>query len=255
MTAGTGGPVKPVTGVERNFYFTSEIRYLFRYGGSGSLAFYGDDDVWVYINGRLALDLGAPHERLQGTVTMNGAMGSWTILTTDTTGAVVPPAAGGTGTVDLGLETGKTYEIVVYHADRHPRESNYQLTLSGFPTTKTTCQPRCGDAVATAAEECDCGDGSFPAPEGCIGPNSDDSYGGCSSDCHYGPYCGDGVTNGPEQCDNGGMNGILTVRPVPCTTACVIAPYCGDGEVNNVGEQCDPPNGGDCDQACIKVSK
>ncbi|HEY3494385.1 MAG TPA: DUF4215 domain-containing protein, partial [Polyangiaceae bacterium] len=84
MTAGTGGPVKPVTGVSRNFYFTSEIRYLFRYGGSGSLAFYGDDDVWVYINGRLALDLGAPHERLQGTVTMNGAMGSWTILTTDT---------------------------------------------------------------------------------------------------------------------------------------------------------------------------
>ncbi|HEY3499218.1 MAG TPA: fibro-slime domain-containing protein, partial [Polyangiaceae bacterium] len=141
MMAGTGGPVKPVTGVARNFYFTSEVRYLFRYGGSGSISFRGDDDTWIYVNGRLALDLGAPHERLQGSIALNGSTGTWTILTTDTTGAAVPPASGGTGTVELGLEIGKTYELAVFHADRHPRESNYELTLSAFPTVKTACVP------------------------------------------------------------------------------------------------------------------
>ena len=43
--AGTGGPVKPVSGVPRNFYFSSEVRYLFRYAGNETLEFYGDDDV------------------------------------------------------------------------------------------------------------------------------------------------------------------------------------------------------------------
>jgi fibro-slime domain-containing protein len=258
--AGMGGPVKPVTGNQRNFYFTSEIRYLFRYGGSGTLAFYGDDDVWVYINGRLALDLGAPHERLQGTVTMTGASATWAILTTDTaTGAAVPPVMGGSGTVDLGLETGKTYEITVFHADRHPRESNYQLTLSAFPTTKTTCVPRCGDGVATAAEECDCGDGTATPGAGCIGPNDDMAYGGCTTMCKWGPFCGDGVVNGPEACDNGAQNGDLSLRPTPCTTACVIAPICGDGK-KDPGEQCDegPANGtsgSGCDLACVLVAR
>ncbi len=53
-----------------------------------------------------------------------------------------------TRTVNLGLEMGRTYEIAVFGADRHPTESNYQLTLSGFSTQKSNCMPRCGDGQA-----------------------------------------------------------------------------------------------------------
>jgi hypothetical protein len=74
---GTGGALPfnegEITGMLRNFYFTTEVRYLFRYGGtSGTLAFFGDDDVWVFVNGQLAVDLGGTHERLEDRSTSTG---------------------------------------------------------------------------------------------------------------------------------------------------------------------------------------
>ena len=42
-------------------------------------------------------------------------------------------------TVDLGLAVGRSYEIVVFHAERHPSEANFQLTVSGFTTRRSRC--------------------------------------------------------------------------------------------------------------------
>lgn len=250
MMAGMGGPVKPVTGNLRNFYFTSEVRYLFRYVGGETLAFFGDDDVWVFINGRLVLDLGAPHERLQGTVALTAAGATWTINSQSLAGVTTPIS---TGMVpNLGLEVGKTYEIAVFHADRHPRESNYQLTLSGFSTQRSTCQPTCGDGVTTAAEECDEGPG-----------NVDGVYGGCTTQCKFGPFCGDGVVDaaGEEECDAGRMNGINAGYGMAgCTAGCKLPPRCGDGVTDTTfGEQCDAGDQnsatGVCTAACTFVPR
>ncbi len=244
-TAGTGGPLPSkgggnVNGQLRNFYFTSEARYLFRYdGGVKELSFFGDDDVWVFINGVLVLDLGAPHERLEGVVSFDGAAATYTIQARDLATGTPAPVTGGSGSVPLVLTAGNTYEIAVFHADRHPRESNYQLSLFGFSTTQSECLPTCGDAVVAMGEECDCGLDPAALPEGCLSPNQADLYNGCTLDCKFGPFCGDGVVNGDEACDRGRENGV-PYGVEGCTAACQPSHFCGDGFTDfEFGELCD----------------
>jgi fibro-slime domain-containing protein len=243
-----GQPITPVTGTMRNFYFTSEARYLFRYQGGETLGFFGDDDVWVFINGHLVLDLGAPHERMKGQVTLTDTGANWTIsVQSQTTGADTPlPGAAGAGSVTgLGLEKGKTYEIAIFHADRHPRESNYQLTLSGYSTTSSQCMARCGDGVATAGEECDAGD-----------KNNDTEYGGCTTQCKFGPFCGDNMKNGDEECDKGKENGAAYGMAGGCTLGCKNAHYCGDGIVDAAnGEECDTGSANSANASCTDMCK
>ena len=129
----------------------------------------------------------------------------------------------------LGLEEGKIYEIAVFHADRHPRESNYQLTLQGFATNKSECIPTCGDGVATTGEECDEG-----------ANNNDTTYGGCTVACKFGPFCGDGVHDAAnEECDAGRENN-KEYGEGGCGFGCKVPHRCGDGFLDAAfGEQCD----------------
>ncbi|MFC1641250.1 DUF4215 domain-containing protein, partial [Myxococcota bacterium] len=227
VPGGDGAESTRVIGQLRNFYFTSEVRYLFRYEGGEELAFFGDDDVWVFLNGKLVLDLGAPHERISGTVELTGDNAAeWTVsAVSPATGNETQVAAGTTR--GLGLTQGKIYEIAVFHADRHPRDSNYQLTLSGFSTIRSECNPACGDGVATAGEECDEG-----------ANNNDSVYGGCTLECKYGPFCGDGIVDTPdEECDDG-QNVTAGYNVGGCAPGCRIPPVCGDGILDSL-EQCD----------------
>ncbi len=189
-----------------NFGFTSEMRYWFEFKGGEKLKFSGDDDVWVFVNRKLAVDIGGLHSIVEDEVTLNPANAQ-----------------------KYGLEQGKIYEIALFHAERHTNASNFNLTLNGFVGKRSECMPSCGDGIVSGNETCDDG-------------KNDGSYGSCLSDCTRGPYCGDSTVQTPQEvCDDGtNLTTYTSKPPAGCAPGCKLGATCGDKTVDSLfGEQCD----------------
>jgi fibro-slime domain-containing protein len=100
---------------DHNFHFTFELHLEFRYDADTDqyFRFVGDDDVFVYINDQLVIDLNGVHSAKEQYVDMDR----------------------------LGLADGEDYRIDFFFAERHRTQSNFRIETNvivstwGLPST------------------------------------------------------------------------------------------------------------------------
>jgi fibro-slime domain-containing protein len=90
-------------GKMHRFHFTTELHTKFEYKGGEEFTFRGDDDVWVFINGQLAIDIGGVHAAEEGSVALDEKA------------------------EELGLTVGKVYDFDLFQAERQTIGSNFRI--------------------------------------------------------------------------------------------------------------------------------
>ena len=132
----------PFPSTTHNFHFTSEIEFSFVYsaGLHASFEITGDDDVWMFLNGHLAVDLGSWHVPLNGTLTINDPdVNAAVQINVNDDGSVVSSATKPGTASTYGLATGNVYRVKIFHAERQPEGSTFRLGIHGLNVTRSSC--------------------------------------------------------------------------------------------------------------------
>lgn len=100
--------------------FTTEMSIFFRYNGGEVFDFRGDDDVWVFINNHLVIDIGGCHPPAEGSVSLDNV------------------------SADIGLVVGRTYKLALFQAERCYGQSNFKAEMTLRPD-QGICPGQCNE--------------------------------------------------------------------------------------------------------------
>ena len=87
---------------KHNYSYAMSVSASFKYVKGQYFEFRGDDDVWVFINNRLVVDIGGIHEKVEGAVDLD----------------------------TLNLKEGREYPFHIFYAERNATGSNFKMRTS-----------------------------------------------------------------------------------------------------------------------------
>lgn len=87
-----------------NYDFTYHISTTMGFSGGETLTFTGDDDLWVFINGQLAVDIGGVHPATTRSITLNAG--------------------------DFGMTPGNNYSFDIFYAERHILDAAFRMDIT-----------------------------------------------------------------------------------------------------------------------------
>lgn len=113
-----------------NFHYTAHLQFALRVKADGTeiFKFEGDDDVWVFLNNKLILDIGGLHEMLTGYFTIN----SDNTITTYTQDKLSSDEMTKRtySLSDFGIKKGDIVNLDFFYAERSTTESNMRITIT-----------------------------------------------------------------------------------------------------------------------------
>lgn len=136
------------SGVTYNYGFGTKIEFNFRLTENGTVLaedpssrtgtkevpitfeFSGDDDVWVFIDGKLALDVGGAHGRVTGNLNFKDKIA--TVSHVKASEADKTQGADQTSEFTIEGENGSIHTLTMYYMERGMWESNMKITFN-FP--------------------------------------------------------------------------------------------------------------------------
>lgn len=143
-------------GKQHNFHFTAHMSIPMKIAADGTevFEFSGDDDVWVFLNGHLVLDIGGLHEALNGNFRINtdgtittyvqnvndvsdreklGKPGVWAYNYVNQLNEHNRSTyADKTETINIGLKAGDVVNLDFFYAERSTTASNTKITISNM---------------------------------------------------------------------------------------------------------------------------
>lgn len=141
---------------KHNFHFTAHLSIPVKIAADGTelFEFSGDDDVWVFLNGHLVLDIGGLHEALNGNFHINddGTVTSYVQNVNDVSDRAKLGKPGAwaynyinslnehnrstyadqTKTFDIELKAGDVVNLDFFYAERSTTASNTKITISNM---------------------------------------------------------------------------------------------------------------------------